>query len=145
MSMFEHNPQLSQRYVYGIQSGQFIKVGVSLSIKRRLDDMRLLNPHPATVVYKRKMYAAYHCEKKMHEVLAPKSIGREWFDATLDEVRAAAKIGFAYANEIFQRKLKEEMEWNAYIRREQEARADAIISEHLRSREASLPTPEVRQ
>lgn len=55
--------------------------------------MRLLNPHPVSVVFKRKMYAAYHCEKKIHEILAPKAIGREWFDATIEDVRAAAAIG----------------------------------------------------
>lgn len=94
-----------ERNVYGIQSGQFIKIGVAKSIKQRLHAMRLLNPHNPKVVFRRKMVAAFHCEKKMHEILADKAIGREWFDVTIEELRAAASIGVAYAKQVQQLRL----------------------------------------
>jgi hypothetical protein len=96
----------SERYVYAIKSGRFIKIGVALSIAKRVRDMRLLNPHEIVVVYRRKMRAAFHCEKKMHEVLRDKAVGREWFEASVEEVKAAATIGLAYAREVRSRTTK---------------------------------------
>lgn len=107
MNLSEFNPNLTVRYVYGIQSGQFIKVGVALDITRRLHTIRLSNPHPLKVVLRRKMRAAYYCERKMHEILKEKSIGREWFDATVEEVHAAAIIGSAHAREVHLLKVRE--------------------------------------
>lgn len=95
-------PNLKPRYVYGIQSGQFIKIGVTMNIAERLNDFRLSNPHKLTVVYRRKVLGAYHCEKKMHEILNDKALGREWFDVTRDEVLAAGLVGIAYAKQICQ-------------------------------------------
>lgn len=103
MGKRKHKPisdDTRERYVYGIQSGRFIKIGVALNIEARLEDMRLLNPHNPTVVYYRRMIGAFHCERKMHEVLSDKAVGREWFDCSLDEVRDAGKIGIAYATKI---------------------------------------------
>jgi hypothetical protein len=97
----EFQPNLSKRYVYGIQSGQFIKIGVAVDIAKRLNIMKLSNPHPLKVVFRRQMYAAFHCERKMHELLKPKALGREWFDVTIEEVRAAAAIGTAFAREVW--------------------------------------------
>lgn len=99
----KHNPDVSwaiARFVYGIQCGQFIKVGVTRDLTKRLHDMRLLNPHPITVILQRKIRAPFFCEQKMHEILSHKAIGREWFNATSDEVLAAYEVGLAYAREI---------------------------------------------
>ena len=90
-----------EKHVYGIQCGEFIKIGVTRSVRQRLNGMRLCNPHKLTVVYRRKMFAAFHCERKMHEILADKAVGREWFKATIEEVRAAGSAGFAYARQIY--------------------------------------------
>lgn len=90
----------TERNVYAIQSGRFIKIGVAVSIADRLHTMRLSNPHELKVVYRRKMKAAYHCEKKVHEVLRDKAVGREWFEATVDEIKAAMAIGLAHAREV---------------------------------------------
>lgn len=62
--------------------------------------MRLLNPHPVKVVFKRRLCAAFYCERKMHEILKSKAIGREWFEASVEEVLAAADAGAAYAKQI---------------------------------------------
>lgn len=76
--------------VYGIQSLDLIKVGVTSNIEKRLNDMRLHNPHGVELVFYRKVYAPYTFERKMHELLADKALGREWFRATLADVRQAA-------------------------------------------------------
>lgn len=91
------------RYVYAIKSGPFIKVGVSANMEQRMHDMRLLNPHEVELIFRRKMVAAFHCEKKMHEVLHEKAVGREWFVASIPEVKAALTIGILYARKITRR------------------------------------------
>lgn len=100
VSLVDYSPDSRSRYVYGIQSGQFIKVGVASNVDDRLRTMRLSNPHPLVVIFKRKMLAAFYCEKKMHEILADKAHGREWFHATPAEVLAAAEVGTLYAREL---------------------------------------------
>jgi len=97
---YDYWPERPTRFVYGIKCGQFIKVGVARSVSTRLHNMRLLNPHPVEVVLRRKLRGAFFCERKMHEVLKPKAIGREWFDASVEEVLAAYEIGLAWAREI---------------------------------------------
>jgi hypothetical protein len=81
-------------WVYGIQSGPFIKVGVGNSIQARLRTMNLYNPHPCKVVLRRQCDEPYFVEKRIHELLKLHSIGREWFAATALQVREAAKIAF---------------------------------------------------
>src|ERR1043166_3258559 len=79
-------------WVYGIQSGLFIKIGIANSIPARLKIMNLYNPHPCKVVLRRQFQEARWVEMRMHEALAPYAVGREWFmvDATL--VRAVATV-----------------------------------------------------
>lgn len=76
-------------YIYGIQSGQFIKVGAADDIKRRLHTFRLHNPHPLKVVLRRIVKENYWVEKRMHQLLAQYAIGREWFDCSPEQVREA--------------------------------------------------------
>jgi Meiotically Up-regulated Gene 113 (MUG113) protein len=79
-------------WLYGIQSGLFIKVGVAKNITTRLRQMNLYNPHPCKVVAKRNLPNAYQVEKRMHQVLAPYAIGREWFLIDVSLVRAAMTV-----------------------------------------------------
>jgi hypothetical protein len=101
----------AQNFVYGIQSGQFIKIGVARDIAKRMTIMRLHNPHGCTLVFRRWTYCAYHCERTMHEVLAAKSIGREWFEVTVQEVRAASRVGISEANKLYRELRRKEREW----------------------------------
>lgn len=78
------------RYVYGIKSLDLIKIGVAKDIEERLEAMRLLNPHGCELVFYRKTYAPFLFEKRMHELLADKAVGREWFRVTVAELRKAA-------------------------------------------------------
>lgn len=77
-------------FVYGIQSLDLIKVGVAIDLNRRLETFRLHNPHGCELVFYRKTVAPYTFEKKMHELLADRAMGREWFRVTLAELRQAA-------------------------------------------------------
>lgn len=104
----DYSPPLSARFVYAIQSGEFIKIGVATNIPQRLNTMRLLNPHPINLVMKRRLCAAFYCERKMHEILKSKAVGREWFKATVEEVLAAADIGAAYAIEVHRGRVARE-------------------------------------
>ena len=95
-------------WVYGIQSGQFIKVGVAQEIQSRLLTFRLHNPHPLKVVMRRMVPEHYWVEKRMHELLAQYAIGREWFDCAPDLVRAAYED--AYKDLVVKRHEQENWE-----------------------------------
>lgn len=77
-------------FVYAIQSLDLIKVGVAKNIEKRMNDMRLENPHGCKLIFQRRSTAPYTLEKQMHKRLADKAVGREWFRATLADIRAAA-------------------------------------------------------
>lgn len=77
-------------FVYAIKSLDLIKVGVAKNIERRMNAMRLDNPHGCELIFYRRTYAPYTFERRMHELLADKAAGREWFRVTLAEVRAAS-------------------------------------------------------
>lgn len=79
-------------FVYGIQSLDLIKVGVAKDVNRRLETMRLLNPHGCELVFYRRTHAPYIFERSMHRLLADKAVGREWFRVTTAELRKAANI-----------------------------------------------------
>lgn len=78
-------------YVYAIKSRDLIKVGVAKDIEKRMEAMRLNNPHGCELVLYRRTYAPYTFERRMHKLLADKAVGREWFRVTLEEVREATK------------------------------------------------------
>jgi len=77
-------------FVYGIKSLDLIKVGVVADIEKRMKIMRLHNPHGCELVFYRRTFAPYTFEKRMHELLADKAVGREWFRASLEDVRQAS-------------------------------------------------------
>lgn len=79
-------------YIYGIQSGLFIKIGVAENISARLKTMNLYNPHPCKVVARRFHTEAYQVERAAHAIMAPYAIGREWFMADATIVRLALTV-----------------------------------------------------
>jgi hypothetical protein len=85
-------PIVYRGWVYGIQSGQFIKIGFAYSIARRLREMRLYNPHPLKVVLRRRCESPRFVEQRMHTILKPRALGREWFDVTPEQAREAVTI-----------------------------------------------------
>lgn len=107
-------------WLYGIQSGLFIKVGVANNIKTRLHQMNLLNPHPCKVVVRRQVANVWRVERRMHEMLAPYAIGREWFMCDPPVVRTALT---AVLKEVAQWRL-DQILWEARCaQREDEKKA----------------------
>ncbi len=105
-------------YIYGIQSGLFIKVGMTSNLANRLREMNLYNPHPCKVVVKRHVYdGARAIELRVHKILAPYALGREWFAVDAPLVRAAITIAT--------REHKEAQEaWYAECLRRKNAKGD---------------------
>jgi len=104
-------------WVYGIQSGHFIKVGVANDIQRRLSDFRLCNPHPIKVVLRRMVPENYWIEKRMHALLVHYAIGREWFDCSPEMVRQAYET--AYKDLVSHRHTQSDWEHKSAQRAEQ--------------------------
>lgn len=77
-------------YVYGIRSLELIKIGVADDIEKRMKIMGLSNPHGLKLVFYRNVFAPFSFERRIHQILADKAVGREWFRVTLDELRKAA-------------------------------------------------------
>lgn len=80
-------------WLYGVQSGLFIKVGYCQNIKSRLQQFRLCNPHPCTLVARAMVDPTYAraAEKRCHQMLGKYAIGREWFMTSKEIVRVAMK------------------------------------------------------
>ena len=70
-----------RRTLYVIQSGEFVKVGITDDVKKRLFSLQAGNPLPLRLRMSRTMPAALalQVEAMVHRVLAEHSIGREWF------------------------------------------------------------------
>ena len=64
-------------YVYAIKSLDLIKIGVTRNIEKRMNSMRLDNPHGCELLFYRRSYAPYTFERRMHAILADKAVGRE--------------------------------------------------------------------
>lgn len=99
---------LYMAWVYGIQSGLFIKIGWAHNVADRLRTMNLYNPHPCKVVMRRHVEDYGWIEKRMHRVLAPYSVGREWFLCDAALVRAAMDVVMQEARDM--RRVRRENE-----------------------------------
>lgn len=77
-------------WMYGLQSGEFIKIGYAKNIRARVELLQLGNPHPVKVVLRRQSQHARMLERFTHTVLAERAVGREWFRVTPEEARIAA-------------------------------------------------------
>lgn len=98
-------------FIYGIQSGLFVKIGVANNIIARLKTMNLYNPHPCKVILRRECYGnAYRIEKEMHRILAAHSIGREWFTVSQEQAREAFKV----AQRTVAKHQLEQVEWEKF-------------------------------
>lgn len=135
MDILQDRPMLAAGYVYGIECVPFIKIGVARDVNKRLATIRLHNPFPCVVIFKRKTVAPYHFEKKMHELLKGRSVGREWFQTTLDEIQEAAKLAGEYARHVYRTEVEQERDWR--MRRDQESvqRITKVLDEAAIQRE----------
>lgn len=68
-------------HLYCMRSGEFLKVGITDHVGRRLDQFRAGNPHGVDLVARRAVPAslARQIEKRVHLHFEERAIGREWF------------------------------------------------------------------
>ena len=96
-------PQGRPHYVYIIASEAYVKIGVSGNVERRLDDMRLSNPHKLELIHTEQTpcsSCSILAERTAHTLLQDVSVGREWFRAPPERavrvVQAAAEAARRY-------------------------------------------------
>lgn len=130
------------KYVYAIQSGKYIKIGITKSIKWRLYAMRLHNPHELKVVARRQVadHEARLIEMRAHDALTGggMSIGREWFEMDIPLARAIITVATRHVREEL---AEREKEIRAQARKR---RADPVYQERQRQLEESLALSEER-
>lgn len=102
------------KWIYGIKSGDLIKIGVANNLDNRLREMRLLNPHPVRVVLKRRVPNAFIIEREMHRILAEFAIGREWFKV---DTRQASKAFDQAFSEMLARWRDRTDQWDDALRK----------------------------
>lgn len=100
MRPLDFKPTLKRGYVYGIRCGEFVKIGKATDIEQRLHTFRLCNPYPCEVVFRRRTEAPLHFERKMRELLAEWSVGREWFRITDNQITEAASVAAVHAKTV---------------------------------------------
>jgi hypothetical protein len=108
----------SVTWLYAIGCGDFIKVGISNSIARRLRTIEAVNPFPLTVLLRRSMPArhARTVEMDVHRLLSTKRFRGEWFTVTLPEVRIAVAEAMAAMQRRERRRLREKREVTSQAR-----------------------------
>lgn len=93
-------------WVYVMQAGKFIKIGIAADVERRLINIRS-GPLETQLVAKRRLAnrsMALEAEKAIHRILAKNRHRREWFIVSSDRARrvmarACAKVRLASALE----------------------------------------------
>lgn len=122
---------MSRNRVYGIQSGEFIKVGITHDLKRRKHEMALFNPHPCKVVFNKYAAVPRFIERELHKALAQFAIGREWFKITPEQLFDAYKqVSAAYT-----KKVREQYLWELEWERRRESRSGVQSGEKHPSHE----------
>lgn len=91
-SAFFHLPNMV-RYIYFIQSGDLVKVGVSSDPKARLKSFRAGAPNGLMLrgTIEVPGILAFQTEKRIHAELKHVAVGREWFRISPREARSVAK------------------------------------------------------
>ncbi len=132
-------------FIYAMQCCEFIKVGLSRNPMKRLEEAQLLNPFEIRIVMFRTVSRndAPTVEKHIHRLLAPWHHDREWFTASLAEIRLATKKAIAEAAKVARADyaLLRHMtaaEWEKY--RPELERAEATLAA-LKAADVPLPLP----
>jgi len=68
-------------WLYGFQSGPYVKVGIARNLAARLNQMRLFNPFTVKIILRRRVLTrhARRIEICLHKLLWRHASGREWF------------------------------------------------------------------
>lgn len=81
------------RYIYFIQSGDLVKVGMTNDVQQRLKAFRLASPRGLYLRGTREVPAliANQTEKQIYRALKDHAVGREWFRMQAKDARAVAE------------------------------------------------------
>jgi hypothetical protein len=103
------------RYLYFIQSGDLVKIGISGDPEKRIEELRRGSPLGLRLHGSIKLPAvlAFQTERRVHEALADHAVGREWFRMAAKDARRAAQPFCTLAKKAGER-LFECGFWNLY-------------------------------
>ena len=76
---YEDKNEDGKRYIYVITADKHTKIGITNSIKRRMETMQVCNPYKINLILAKKINSAEFIEKKIHKEYAEFNILGEWF------------------------------------------------------------------
>jgi len=82
-------------WVYGIQSAEFIKIGVARDVEGRMYGMQIGNPIRLRIVMRHHVSETRWIERRMHKILREHSVGGEWFRISVEHARSAFKVALS--------------------------------------------------
>lgn len=78
--------------VYLIRCNEFVKIGTTGNLKRRLNGLRGSNPYPLEVIYSKRKENARAVEQKLHKLFKEKRERLEWFKLTEEDILKIKEI-----------------------------------------------------
>jgi len=126
-------------YVYVLQCGEYVKVGVAVDVHSRVEALQAGNPYPITVAVKLPLESklnALLCERTIHSCLSAYAHQREWFKCPADH---AAKVATAVHEACREIRAKHLAEARDRLRRKREgarARTEERIARNLARKRA---------
>lgn len=73
-------------WVYFIQSGEFVKIGISQDVTKRLQTLQTASPYPMKVIKKLAVPYPASAEFRLHRYYADRRRAGEWFALTADDI-----------------------------------------------------------
>ena len=77
---YENIQKADPAYVYFITDGEYVKIGVTSNLEKRLESLQTGNPKKLTVLYAFYTEWPYTVESKLHKKYADKHVFQEWYD-----------------------------------------------------------------
>jgi len=111
--------------LYVVECAPYLKIGISGNMKKRLHDMKLLNPMPLSLIHYRLVprRRSRLVEAAVHAALADYAHGREWFTVPIETAREtiariidADKIAHNWTSYVDDSPVTNAMETLAFMR-----------------------------
>lgn len=83
-------------YLYVIQAGEFVKIGISRNVQARLAELQTGNPLPLAILDAFEFADAEQVERALHQRFANARVQGEWFRLTAEDLEALADICRSY-------------------------------------------------
>ena len=69
--------------LYVLKAGEFIKIGITTGLSKRVRSIQIANPYEVEVVYSLRTPAAKTYEQYLHEVFSDNNVRGEWFTSDI--------------------------------------------------------------